>query len=617
VSSRNIFEELKRRNVYKVAVAYVVVSWLLIQAASIMLPAFEAPAWVMKVVISALLIGFPIALGFSWAFEITPEGIKRESEIAPDKSIARHTGRKIVGLTIVVTLVAAALFAFQMLRPKSSKMEGAAPATPSSENNLTATQPVPVPDKSIAVLPFDNLSDDKANAYFAEGIQDEILTRLAKVADLKVISRTSTQHFKSAPENLREIAKQLGVMNVLEGSVQKSNDQVRVNVQLINALTDAHLWADMYDRKLTDLFTVESDIAKTIADTLQAKLSGSEKRAIAAHPTENTEAYQLYLQGRFFWNKRTASDLHKAIDYFNQAIVKDPNYALAYAGLAQSWLLLPAYGGGSPSDCFPQAEKAAKKALELDESCVDAHAALGDIKAAYYFDFPGGIVEFERAIQLDPNSATAHHWLANQALSNVGQKQRALAEMKRALELDPLSLVINTNVGVAYYMAGEIDESIRQLRRTVEMDGNFYFARWNLGLAFELKGDNAAAIEQYKKAAELGGGDPAPIAYLGGLYGQMGRKAEAHKILEDLRRTRSEKYISAYSLACVLVGLGQKEEAIDWLERGYHEHDGFSLGSIRVDPVLVPLHGNPRFEALAEKVVPLSAFASAEAAIKK
>jgi len=199
----------------------------------------------------------------------------------------------------------------------------------------------------------------------------------------------------------------------------------------------------------------------------------------------------------------------------------------------------------------------------------------------------------------------------------VGQKQRALAEMKRALELDPLSLVINTNVGVAYYMAGEIDESIRQLRRTVEMDGNFYFARWNLGLAFELKGDNAAAIEQYKKAAELGGGDPAPIAYLGGLYGQMGRKAEAHKILEDLRRTRSEKYISAYSLACVLVGLGQKEEAIDWLERGYHEHDGFSLGSIRVDPVLVPLHGNPRFEALAEKVVPLSAFASAEAAIKK
>ena len=286
-----------------------------------MLPAFEAPAWVMKVLISALLIGVPIALGFSWAFEITPEGIKRESEIAPDKSIAQHTGRKIVGLTIVVAVLAAGLFSFQILRPKSKQVEGGAPATPEdaspARTGLAETRPStvaapPVPDKSIAVLPFDNLSDDKSNAYFAEGIQDEILTRLARVADLKVISRTSTQHFKSAPENLRDIAKQLGVMNVLEGSVQRSNDQVRVNVQLINALTDAHLWADMYDRKMTDLFTVESDIAKTIADTLQAKLSGSEQRAIAAYPTENTEAYQLYLQGRFFWNKRTSPDLRKA-----------------------------------------------------------------------------------------------------------------------------------------------------------------------------------------------------------------------------------------------------------------------------------------------------------------
>ncbi len=518
MSSPNLFEELKRRNVYKVAVAYVVVSWLLIQAASIMLPAFEAPAWVMKVLISALLIGFPIALGFSWAFEITPEGIKRESEIAPDKSIAQHTGRKIVGLTIAVTVVAAALFAFQMLRPKSRQMEGgrnagegaAGLSTPATPENASAartglagarpsTPAVPASDKSIAVLPFDNLSDDKANAYFAEGIQDEILTRLAKVADLKVISRTSTQHFKSAPENLREIAKQLGVMNVLEGSVQKSNDQVRVNVQLINALTDAHLWADMYDRKLTDIFTVESDIAKTIADTLQAKLSGSEQRAIAAHPTQNTEAYQLYLQGRFFWNKRTAPDLRKAIDYFNKAITKDPNYALAYAGLAQSWLLLPAYGGGSPADCFPESEKAVKKALALDETSVDAHAALGDLKAVYYFDYPGSKAELERAIQLDPNSATAHHWLANQALENMGQTGRALSEMKRAMELDPLSLVINTNLGVAYYSAGEIDQAIQQLRRTVEMDGNFYFARWNLGVALELKGEPQEAMAEYQK----------------------------------------------------------------------------------------------------------------------
>src|SRR5438552_6665802 len=244
-----------------------------------------------------------------------------------------------------------------------------------------AVEPPPtgsvIPEKSIAVLPFDNLSRDPDNAYFAEGVQDEILTRLAKVADLKVISRTSTQHFKSAPDNLPQIAKQLGVMNILEGSVQKANDQVRVNVQLINALTDAHLWGETYDRKLTDIFAVESEISKTIADTLQAKLTGSEKISIAKVPTANTEAYELYLKGRFFWNKRTGADLKRAIDYFNQAIAQDPNYALAYAGLAQAWMVLPAYNGGAPVECKPHAEAAARKALSLDEGLSEAHASFG------------------------------------------------------------------------------------------------------------------------------------------------------------------------------------------------------------------------------------------------
>src|SRR3989442_1014373 len=260
-----------------------------------------------------------------------------------------------------------------------------------SRKKNAAVQPAPtgsaIPEKSIAVLPFDNLSRDPDNAYFCEGVQDEILTRLAKVADLKVVSRTSTQHFKSTPDNLPQIAKQLGVAHILEGSVQKSNDQVRVNVQLINALTDAHLWADTYDRKLTDIFAVESDIAKTIADTLQARLTGSEKTAIAKVPTANPEAYELYLKGRFFWNKRTGTDLLKAIGYFDQAISKDPNYALAYAGLADSYLLLPAFGAASPQDSIPQAKAAAKHALELDDSLAEAHASSGRILSGYDFAF--------------------------------------------------------------------------------------------------------------------------------------------------------------------------------------------------------------------------------------
>src|SRR5213592_2536862 len=300
MNSGNFFAELKRRNVYKVAVAYAVVAWLTIQAASIFLPAFNAPQWAMQIVILLLVVGFPIALAFSWAFEITPEGIVRESEVQANESITHHTGRKIVALTIVLAVVATGLLIFQFVRARTT-------ITPRQSEAATAAS-----NKSIAVLPFDNLSGDPQNAYFSEGVQDEILTRLAKIAELKVISRTSTQRFKSAPNDLRQIAQQLGVANILEGSVQKANDQVRVNVQLINALTDAHLWADTYDRKLTDIFAVETEIAKAVADMLQAKLTGSEQHVIAARPTANTEAHQLYLKGRFFWNKRTGSDLKKS-----------------------------------------------------------------------------------------------------------------------------------------------------------------------------------------------------------------------------------------------------------------------------------------------------------------
>src|SRR5437899_9382867 len=276
MNSGNFLAELKRRNVYKVAIAYAVVAWLLIQAASIFLPAFNAPQWVMQIVIVILVVGFPIALAFSWAFEITPEGIVRESEVAADQSITHHTGRKIVALTIVLAVVATGLLIFQLIRARSTPPPAAT-----------------ISNKSIAVMPFDNLSGDPQNAYFSEGVQDEILTRLAKIAELKVISRTSTQRFKSSPNDLRQIAQQLGVANILEGSVQKANDQVRVNVQLINALTDAHLWADTYDRKLTDIFAVETEIAKAVADVLQAKLTGSEQHVIAARPTEKTEASPL------------------------------------------------------------------------------------------------------------------------------------------------------------------------------------------------------------------------------------------------------------------------------------------------------------------------------------
>ena len=596
MNRRNFFSELKRRNVLRAGAFYAASTWLLVQVATQVFPFFHIAEWVVRWIVIASIIGFPFAMLFSWVYEWTPQGLQRESAIPPNESITRRTGKKLDRwITVILALAVVLLLADKFVLHKDGAETAAAPA---------------VHGKSIAVLPFANLSEDKGNAYFAEGIQEEILTRLAKVADLKVISRTSTQHFKSSPGNLPEIAKQLGVAHILEGSVQKASDQVRVNVQLINALTDAHLWADTYDRKLTDIFAVESEIAKTIAETLQAKLTGSEKSSIAKVPTTNPEAYELYLKGRFFWNKRTAEDLRKAIDYFNPAIAKDPDYALAYAAVAQSWLILPAYGGGSPRECIPPAEAAISKALELDESSSEAHTARGMILAGYQFNYPAGKKEYERALQLNPNDATAHHWFATDVLAALGDSEAEIAEMRRARDLDPLSLVINTNLGAALLRARRFDEAITQMRRTVALDGRFGYARQMLGMALESKGQIPEAIAEYQAAIAL---DPSPtyLSLLGHVYGTIGRKDEATKLLGQILDISKSRYVDPYYFALIHLGLGDREAALSALEKSFEELNGNTLEYIRTDPFLDPLRGDPRFEALAEKIVPAREFAKA------
>jgi TolB-like protein/Tfp pilus assembly protein PilF len=586
VNFQRFFAELKRRNVYKVAVAYAVVAWLVIQAASIFLPAFNAPQWAMQVIIVVLVVGFPIALAFSWAFEITSEGIKLESEIAPNKSIARRTGRKIVAVTTALAVVAAGLFVYQLVRSKSDSL-----GTP-----IAAT----IASKSIAVLPFDNLSRDPDNAYFCEGVQDEILTRLAKVADLKVISRTSTQHFKSTPDNLPQIAKQLGVAHIVEGSVQKANDQVRVNVQLINALTDAHLWADTYDRKLTDIFAVESEIAKTIAETLQAKITGSEKASIAKTPTVNPDAYELYLKGRFFWNKRTGDDLRKSIEYLKQAVAKDPGYALAYSGLADSYGLLRFYGGASPAESVVPATAAAEKALELDDSLAEAHASLGLI-ATEELEVHRGVTELERAVQLNPNYATGHHWLAL-AFTALGQSGRAIKELKRALELDPLSMAINADLSIGYLYARRYDEGEAQARKALEIDPRSFLAHYYLGMALQLKGQLKEAIPEFQKAVELNH-DPYCISMLVQGYARNGQADEARKLLAQLNEMAKSVEVPEYAFALAYTSLGDKDRAIKALEHGFSGGNKSYLFLLPGDPLLDDLRGDPRFEALVQKIV--------------
>jgi TolB-like protein/Tfp pilus assembly protein PilF len=587
MNGRNFFSELKRRNVYKVAVAYAVVAWLIAQIATQIFPFLEIPNWVVRLVIVLIAIGFPIALVIAWAFEATPQGIKR-TEVADAMPASGTRKRAWIYVAAIGAAFSIVLFFIGRYTGRNSSGGGG----PSTE--LSA--------KSIAVLPFESLSEEKSNAYFAEGVQDEILTRLAKVADLKVIARTSTQRFKSAPENLPDIAKQLGALNILEGSVQKVNDQVRVNVQLINAMTNAHLWAEIYDRKLTDIFAVESDIAKTIADTLQAKLTGSELTAIAKAPTANKEAYELYLKGRFFWNKRTGADLRKGIEYFDAATAKDPNYALAYVGLADSYKLLSAYGAASPQASIPQAKAAAKKALELDNMLAEAHTSFGSILGSYDFEFDRAIVEYERAIELNPNYATAHHWFGCGPLMALARFDRAIAEGKRAVELDPLSMIDNADLGWVYINAHRYDDAIAQIRKALEIDSKSYLAYYYLGQALQLKGQLPEAIAAYRKSVELDD-DPEALAFLGQAYARNGQKDEAQKILARLTEEAKSRYVSAYSFALMFIALGAKDRAIDALERAYREGAGNDIYLIKVDPMADDLRGQPRFEELVQKIL--------------
>jgi TolB-like protein/Tfp pilus assembly protein PilF len=586
MNSGNFFVELKRRNVYKVAVAYVVAGWALSQGIAQVFPVFDVPNWVVRLLVMLIILGLPVALVLTWMFEITSEGILRTEMADAMPGVVQRKKHAWIYVVVIGGLVSIGLFLLGRYTAQTPRQNEEAGGVISA--------------KSIAVLPFDNLSGDPDNAYFTEGVQDEILTRLAKVADLKVIARTSTQKFKSAPENLPEIAKQLGVLNILEGSVQKVNDQVRVNVQLINALTSAHLWADTYDRRSTDIFAVESEIAKNVADALQAKLTGAEKSSIVKAPTADPEAYELYLKGRFFWNKRSGADLRKAIEYFDQAIAKDPNYALAYAGLADSYLLLPNYGSASTQESLPPARAALNKALELDDSLAEAHASSG-LLATFECRLERAITDFERAIQLKPNYATAHHWLMFGRLA-LGHLDQAVEEGKRALKLDPLSPIINADFAWTFFCARRFDEAERQARKTLEIDPQFFLAHYYLGQVLQFKGQLTEAIAEFQKAVDLNG-DPDSLGMLGQAYARNGQKDEAQKVLVRLNEEAKSRYVAPYSTALVYLGLGDKERALDELERAYQRGDTNYLFVIRVDPMLDDLRGHPRFDALVQKIV--------------
>ena len=487
-----------------------------------------------------------------------------------------------------------------------------------SRRSTHETTTTTIPEKSIAVLPFENLSHDADNAYLADGIQEEILTRLAKISELKVISRTSSSKFRGSPDSLRAIAVQLGVAHVLEGGVQKSGDAVRVNVQLIKATSDAHLWADTYDRKLTDVFVIETEIAKAIADKLKAKLTGREEEAIRNQPTENSEAHQLYLKGRYFWNKRTSDGLKTSIDYFNQAIEKDPVYGPAYAGLADAYAVLPNYSRTPGKEAYPKAEAAAVKALEIDDKLAEAHIALANVRVWHKWA-KAAEPEFKRGLELNPNYSTGHQWYSIY-LSVVGRHDEAILEMEKAKELDPFSIIINTELGCPYLYSRRYDRAIEYFTEALEMDSNFPFAHFALAEAYDRTGRFNEALAEHEKAIDLAhrgqafdlaGGD-APRAWyaltgpLQNAYGALRGPIYWQGRLESAKKLYEQGNATATGLAEIYSILGDKEQALAWLAKAYEESDDF-LVFINIQPQFDKLHSDSRFQALVNKIFQSSA----------
>ena len=448
----SFFAELKRRNVYKVAVAYAVVAWLLLQALSILLPAFDTPPWVLRVFIAAIATGFPLALVFAWAFELTPEGIKRTEATTSDKSITRHTERKLVSITAAIAMIAGALLVFQFVRPKASTTKGARTLAPSG-----AVQPVAVPEKSIAVLPFENLSDDKQNAYFADGVQDEILTDLAKIADLKVISRTSVMQYKNAAtRNLPEIAQTLKVAHVLEGSVQRAVNRVRVNAQLIDARTDAHLWAQTYDRDLADVFAIQSEIAKTIADQLQAKLSPTEQAVLEAKPTKDLVAYDAYLRAQEIERNNVTSigvggneETTREIPLLEEAIRRDPAFVSALCALAHAHLYLYWQGADDTEAHLSAAKKALDAAARFQPDAGEVHFGRAELYYRGSRDYDSALAELQLAAHGLPNDTRVGFFIGL-IDRRQGKFDQAIRQFEHVLASDPRNVGVISETAVTY-----------------------------------------------------------------------------------------------------------------------------------------------------------------------
>jgi TolB-like protein/Tfp pilus assembly protein PilF len=583
-----LVSELRRRNVLRMVVLYLVAAWLVMQVAEVLIGLAKLPDWIGTTTLALLAVGFPIALIFSWFYELTPEGISLEKDVGAAESIMHVTGRRMD--FVVISLLCAGLILFAYDKWWIG----------------------PPPEKSIAVLAFENMSDDPGQEYFSDGISEELLNLLAQNPELTVISRSSAFSFKGKDVAVPEIARQLNVAHVLEGSVRKAGNRVRITAQLIEVSSDSHLWSETYDRELDDIFAIQEDIARVIARELLAHFRGFESPKVSTRNPEaydiyvkgrrpaNSEVYEVYLKGRYHLNKWTVEGFAKGLEYFQQAVEMDPNYALAHAGLAESYSSLGLFGVLPPKEAYPRSKAIVMKALELDDTLAEAHASLADVKFFYDWDWEGAEREYKRAIELNPSYAIARNNYAF-VLTALTRHDDALAEIKRARELNPISLVINSDLGWAYYFARQYDRSILQFQRALELDPNLAISQFALGHVYLQKEMFVESLAAFQKAVSLSPGDLENMAGLGHAYAVVGRREDALRIVARLRQPSQQKLIPSWGIATIYIGLDNKDEAFVWLEKALVDRLS-PLVYIQTDPVLDPLRSDPRFQALVRRM---------------
>lgn len=551
------WQVLKRRKIIRVVIAYIAAGVAVIEFVDIVTEPLNLPEWLLTLVIVLVAVGFPIAVIFAWIFDSAAKGVQKT---VPSEGIDKQANHEIK-------------------TDRARKHEN-----------------------SIAVLPFEDMSPDKDSEYFCDGITEEIINSLTKIKNLHVVARTSAFAFKGKNTDVREIGNKLGVATILEGSVRKSDKQLRITAQLIDIENGYHLWSERFDRELSDVFEIQDEISMQIVNKMMIRVQSHEEEMLLGRHTGNLQAYNFYLQGRYFWNRLTEVGLNKAMEFFGQAIRIDPQYALAYSGISDCYCRLAWYSYSSPEDVFPEAKKAAQKAIELDNQLPEAYTSLGFVSMCFDRDYKNAFQALETAIRLNPGSANAHT-IYSICLAITGRHEESIQAGRKALELDPLTPMMSINLGGRYYYARQYDLCIESVRKSMEVDPDFKIAHFYLAyFSNQMQKYKKEALESiHKLIDDFGRKNPAFLSALAIILASSGDREGAEQVLDEIKDLSKENYVSFFWLAIIYVVLGRYDEAFEYFEQAYRTREVLMI-FLNVDPIFDRIKPDPRFQSLLRKM---------------